>query len=124
MKKRKTITELPIFRYLMLLNTYIISIMKNIDKIVRNNFSDEILNKIITSSLLIRKSYNEKDIKIKFIKLNETINNIEEIEILFIMLSNSQMIQHKQMSNIFIQIANILTQLYSWKESVEKKLNQ
>lgn len=124
MKKRKTITELPIFRDLMLLNTYIISIMKNIDKIVRNNFSDEILNKIITSSLLIRKSYNEKDIKIKFIKLNETINNIEEIEILFIMLSNSQMIQHKQMSNISIQIANILTQLYSWKESVEKKLNQ
>ena len=124
MKKRKTITELPIFRYLMLLNTYIISIMKNIDKIVRNNFSDEILNKIITSSLLIRKLYNEKDIKIKFIKLNETINNIEEIEILFIMLSNSQMIQHKQMSNISIQIANILTQLYSWKESVEKKLNQ
>ena len=98
--------------------------MKNIDKIVRNNFSDEILNKIITSSLLIRKSYNEKDIKIKFIKLNDTINNIEEIEILFIMLSNSQMIQHKQMSNISIQIANILTQLYSWKESVEKKLNQ
>lgn len=124
MKKRKTITELPIFRDLMLLNTYIISIMKNIDKIVRNNFSDEILNKIITSSLLIRKTYNEKDIKIKFIKLNETINNIEEIEILFIMLSNSQMIQHKQMSNISIQIANILTQLYSWKESVEKKLNQ
>ena len=124
MKKIKTITELPIFRDLMLLNTYIISIMKNIDKIVRNNFSDEILNKIITSSLLIRKSYNEKDIKIKFIKLNETINNIEEIEILFIMLSNSQMIQHKQMSNISIQIANILTQLYSWKESVEKKLNQ
>ena len=124
MKKRKTITELPIFRDLMLLNTYIISIMKNIDKIVRNNFSDEILNKIITSSLLIRKSYNEKDIKIKFIKLNETINNIKEIEILFIMLSNSQMIQHKQMSNISIQIANILTQLYSWKESVEKKLNQ
>lgn len=66
MKKRKTITELPIFRDLMLLNTYIISIMKNIDKIVRNNFSDDILNKIITSSLLIRKSYNEKDIKIKF----------------------------------------------------------